>query len=287
MTSMTGFGYAETASERFRLIVETKTYNHRYLDFSANLPGFLSPLEPRVRERASEFFRRGRVEVYIRLQEIAEDLSVTIDEQAVRRYLDALRRLQALAGIKQALTLEHLLSLEGVLKTEHVRDIEVLWSHISPALEQALTQALESRQREGATTEQDILTQLARIGTALATVEARAPELEVRLTETLRSRFEELLDTVDEERLYTEVAVILNKHSINEELSRLRAHIAAFHETRNAGGPVGRKLDFISQEMNREINTIGSKSVLADINAAVVEMKDALENVREQLRNLE
>ena len=288
MISMTGFGYAEAESETLYAAAEIKSYNNRYLDLQINLPPFLSPLEPRVREYLGQIVRRGRVEVTLRLKELEEELTVHLDRNVADEYARILRELAARTGIEEELKLSHLLGIEGILKKSHSRNIESCWGTLHSLLETAAADFTASRRREGEATRTDLLKQLAIIKEHLTGIEDREGELEAYFTETVRSRFQEVLGSeIDESRVLSEIAVLLVKYTINEELVRLKGHIESFHRFLDSGEPAGKKLDFLAQEIHREINTIGSKSVQFDISSAVVLMKDALEKIREQLRNVE
>ncbi len=288
MKSMTGYGYKEGGSEILHFSVELKSYNNRFLDIYVNLPLAISPLESRVREFLLDRIQRGKVEVYIKMKETQEHLRVTVDEGVVKGYLQALRKLVSYADAPEEIRLSHLLRLEGILQVEKSRDIEEYWKELRPLLDETFASFDASRIREGEALEKDVLHLLEKIEAEVQSIEGRLPELKRFFTETIRARMEELLgDQVDEGRILSEVAVLLVKYSVNEELVRLKAHIEAFRKILKEEGGIGKKLDFLCQEMNREINTVGSKNVLADVTRSVVEMKEALENIREQIRNIE
>lgn len=288
MRGMTGFGYAEYRSESLEITAEVKSYNNRYLDIFVNLPSFLSPLEPSVREFVAPRLYRGRVEVYLRVHDRESEVSVNLDRPTVIAYRDALREMSAMLGAEEEVRLSHLLRLEGLLGVQRSRELDDYWELARPTLEEALGEFDASRNREGESTRADIVSQLERVRAVTDEIERRAPELEVALRTNVRERFAEVLaERADEDRVYSEIASLLIKHSVNEELVRLRAHIASLEETLDADGAVGKKLDFLCQELNREVNTVASKSFAADVNRRVVEAKDAIENIREQLRNVE
>jgi uncharacterized protein (TIGR00255 family) len=289
MISMTGYGYSEYQDEKVRFTLEIKSYNNRYLDLILNLPVPLSPLEGKVRALLGNSLKRGRVEVYLKMKELEEDLSLIVDAAAVKSYAATLREVQSLAGINSPLSLGHILSMEGVIKTEKNRNLDQFWDVLQPLFQDVLHQLTEDRRREGASTEKDILSQVALLESRVEEIRRYAPEMEKSIDRTLREKFTDLLDgQVDESRLLSEIAVQLVRFDINEEMVRLKTHFDNFRAiSSNQGEPVGKKLDFLCQEINREINTIGSKSTLVDINRLVVDMKDSLEKVREQLRNVE
>lgn len=288
MKSMTGYGYKERSDDRFSLSVEIKGYNNRFLEIFINLPPYLSPLEMRLRDYVSARCERGKIELSVRAKELGGNVSVSVDEVAAAAYYQAIKRLGAALGLDEQPRLSTILSMDGVLLSDKTRDPERFWQAIEGALEEALSQFEASRVREGKATEADILTHIDSIEKAVEKTTAFAPELEASIRENMRTRFREVLgDAVDEGRVLAETAVLLVKYSISEELARLRAHLAEFRAEVERNPAPGKKLDFLCQEINREINTIGSKSPIMDVSRAVVSMKDSLENVREQLRNVE
>ncbi len=288
MISMTGYGHCERTDDTVTASVEVKSVNNRYLDVQVSLPATLNPLEPAIRERLTAKVARGRVDVTVRLRELQEDLAVTVDRKALGGYLAALTELREAAGIDAPIALEHVLGLEGVIKSERAQDRERYWSIVEPLLIEALERFDESRREEGIRLARDIDRQISRTETVVQRVSEHAGEIDLQVKANLGDRFAEVVgDRVEESRMLAEVAVQLTRFSINEELVRLAAHLESFRATLVRGGPVGKKLDFLCQEMHREINTIGSKSIVLAISEQVVEAKDALENVREQLRNVE
>ena len=287
MKSMTGYAYRELSSGNITVSAEIKGYNSRFLDLSVYLPSWLSSLEPGFRSYIASRFTRGKVEASIRVKEANAPVSVSVNENAVLSYLKAIENLSKF-GVKEEPGLQVLLGLEGVLETETNRDAEKYRSLIEPVLAAAADQFEAERVREGKHTEEDILSHITVLEESVKTVNSHVPEIEVSIKENLRARFEELLgDRIDDNRILAETAILLMKYTISEELSRLSSHLGEFRlETERNPSP-GKKLDFLSQEINREINTIGSKTPLLEVSRAVVEMKNALENIREQLRNVE
>jgi uncharacterized protein (TIGR00255 family) len=288
MKSMTGYGRGDFQNDQVSLSVEIKGYNNRFLDISVYLPSFLSSMENRIREYLAGRFSRGKIEVNTRFREQNAALAVHINREAVRAYGEAFAALAGELGLDEKPSLSLLLTLEGVLDTGKTRDNEQYWPLIEKALAGAADQFETERVREGKHTEADILSHLSKIETLADTVAVHIPQMEAEFQENLRSRFRELLgDQIDENRVLAETAVLLVKNTISEELSRLKAHLAEFRAEIDRNPGPGKKLDFLCQEINREINTIGSKTPNLDTSRAVVGMKDALENIREQLRNVE
>ncbi|MDZ7795153.1 MAG: YicC/YloC family endoribonuclease [Spirochaetia bacterium] len=288
MISMTGYSYREYQDERVNLALELKSYNNRYLDIVVNAPPFLSPLEPAIRNYLKSRIVRGRVEISLRVKELEEDLEVYIDQSAATQYAAALRRLAETVGLQEEPRLSHFLRLEGVIKPVKNRDLEWFEKLVLQELEEAATEFVRSRRTEGESTDADIRALMQNIEAGLATIEAHSVKLEEYIQNQLTERFKELVgENYDENRILSETAVMLMKYSVGEETVRMRSHLDQFMNYMQESGGVGKKLDFICQEMHREINTIGSKSTIIAINQAVVEAKDSLEKIREQLRNVE
>jgi uncharacterized protein (TIGR00255 family) len=288
MKSMTGYAYEERQDEQVSLSVEIKGYNSRYLELFIYLPPYLSSLEPRVREYMAGRCRRGKVEVNIRFKEYNADISVSVNREAARAYGNAISLLAQILGTREEPPLSALLGLEGVLEIEKNRDDERNWQYITPCLKAAADVFDRERLREGAHTQEDILSHIRILESSVRVAAAHAPMLETAIQENLKNRFTELLgDKIDENRILTETAVLLMKYTISEEISRLGSHLSEFRAETERNPSPGKKLDFLCQEMNREVNTIGSKIPDLAVSRAVVDMKDALENIREQLRNVE
>jgi uncharacterized protein (TIGR00255 family) len=285
---MTGFGHGEYRDSRVQITLEIRSYNNRFLEVFANLPYSLKQLEPRVREYLSARMQRGKVELYLSLMELEDTSEVVIDHARVRAYKTALEDLQRSAGTKEKPGLAHFIGLEGVLKSVSRRDPEALWALVEPLLAKVFAEFDASRAAEGRKTEDDIRRLAVSIREALASIEGHVPEIEARIRTNLRERFHELLgDGVDESRVLAETAVQLMRSDVNEEVQRMKAHLESLDEALGRAGPQGKRLDFVCQELGREINTIGSKSMTLEIDRAVIAIKDCLEKVREQLRNVE
>ncbi|MDR2742600.1 MAG: YicC family protein [Treponema sp.] len=288
MKSMTGYAYAARQDENISLSVELKGYNNRFLEIPVVLPSFLSALEPGIREYLSGRFNRGKIEVNIRLREHNVPVSISVNREAVRAYREAIAVLAEELRVEEKPSLPALLGMEGILDVEKNRDDGRYRQIIEPVLQAAADQFEAERIREGNHTEADILSYIVILESLTETVSNHVPAMEAAFRENLRSRFTEVLgDAVDENRILTETAVLLVKYTIAEEISRLSSHLAEFRAEVKRNGSPGKKLDFLCQEINREINTIGSKTPNLEVSRAVVDMKDALENIREQLRNVE
>lgn len=286
MKSMTGYGRAEHAGPRWRVGVEIKSYNSRFLEVSLNLPPGLAELEPRLRAAVGRRVARGRVELSLALREHTETARVTVDTAAARARLAALRELAALVG-GAPVTLGHLLAVGGFLGEPRAPDLEEAWQECQPPLEQAFAGFEAARARDGAVTAADVARLLTAIEAELAVIDAEAPAAAQRLHAAMAARMRELLaEPVDEGRLAAALAAVLAKTDVNEELVRLRGHLEAFRRALDAGERA-KKLEFIGQEMMREVNTIAAKGSAYAMSAAAVRAKTAIERIREHLRNVE
>ena len=288
MKSMTGYAYNESAKGSITASVEIKGYNSRFLDLSIHLPPWLSSLEQWIREYICSRFARGKVEVNVRIKDEFAPVSVTVNQLAAHIYEKEINKLAKALHLKERAGLDTLLGLEGILEIDTNRDTEKYRAIIEPALVSASDQFEAERVREGRHTADDISANIALLEDSVKTISSYAPEIELTIKQNLKDRFTELLgDRIDENRILAETAVLLMKYTISEEISRLLAHLKEFRLEAERNPAPGKKLDFLSQEINREINTIGSKTTVLEVSRTVVEMKNALENIREQLRNVE
>ena len=288
MRSMTAYACIEKNEDNIFISMEIKSYNNRFLEIQIHMPGYLLSYEGSIRKYISSRFTRGKIDVYIKVKNPNEELSVIVNKNAALSYQNAIGELSVILGLNEKAGLEMLLGLDGVLNTETARDASKYKTIIDTLLEEASNILDEEKKREGEFTKKDILGHLAVLEESLEKIKTKIPEMEAAIKENLRSRFFELLgDKIDETRILAETASQLVKYSISEEISRLSSHLEEFkNEAKNNMYP-GKKLDFLSQEINREINTIGSKTPVLDVSRAVVAMKNALEDIREQLRNVE
>ncbi|MFA6891503.1 MAG: YicC/YloC family endoribonuclease [Sphaerochaetaceae bacterium] len=289
MKSMTGYGQATASTEAFQLAVEIKSYNNRYLDIEHTMPFYFAPFEIELDKEIGKVASRGHVELTVRVKNIQSDLQIVVDKDAVQRYTDAFGQISVFSGKALKPTLADYLSSEGVVTNLREEDSERYRGPLFQAMNEALTQFSASKDREGESTRKDLARLGIQIKDGLSVIEGHAAELEKLLKENLIQRIHEMLgdQNYDENRILTEVAVMLVRYSVNEEVKRLETHLKAYEQLLELDEPVGKRLDFLCQEMNREINTIGSKSQIAEMNLQVVRMKDGLENIREQVRNIE
>ncbi|MDR5708426.1 MAG: YicC/YloC family endoribonuclease [Armatimonadota bacterium] len=294
---MTGYGLGEARAEGGRWVVEARAVNHRFLEVNVRLPRSLQALEDRVRAAFAQRLLRGRVDVSIIREDSARrGKAVRVDADLARQYAMAFEELRQALALRDPVPLSVLLSLPDVVRVEEAEeDLEVLWTQLRPAVEQCAENLVQMREAEGARLARDLLERLDRIEAALERIAGRAPEVVRAYAARLRRRMEELLreagvpeGAVDEARLSMEVALFADRCDIGEEVVRLRSHLLESRTLLVEGtGAVGRKLEFLLQEMMREANTIGAKAGDLEIIRAVLGIKSELESLREQVQNLE
>lgn len=294
---MTAFGRATVAGEGYELTVELRSVNNRYLDLNFRLPRAWVAQEERIKATLARMgVSRGKVDVSVTVTDTraASAPPLEPDLEIARHYLEAARRLETELGMENDLTVTRLLSLPGVMapvKEDATVDDELLWERLSPALTQAVTLFLAAREREGARLAADVLEKLSGIRTLVSSIAARSAEniaaYRLRFEERLRTALGETKATFDENRVITECAIYADRVAIDEELVRLASHFDALEGLFRSSEAVGRKIDFMLQETNREINTIGSKCSDAAMAQAVAEVKSELEKIREQIQNIE
>lgn len=288
MKSMTGYAYRETVADGVTVSVELKSYNSRFLDLSVNLPYWLSRLENRLRDYTASRVQRGKVELTVKVKEQSSSLVVTADPAAAKAYMAAISEIAASIGHSEKIPLSLIVGQDGVLKTERELDMDAYWARMESVLDAAFADFELARETEGAALAADILKMIGRLDKCADTVSAWIPEMERIFRENIRTRFAEVAgNAIDEQRVLQETAALMVKYTINEEIVRLRAHLVSLKRELAENPAPGRKADFICQEINREVNTIGSKNQILEVGQAVIEAKDALENIREQMRNIE
>lgn len=287
MKSMTGFADAKLDTPTLQGFMQMKSWNNRYLEVSLQLPNSMAPLERRIRDFIESRIARGKLEFSLRLRAGKHAATICIDEENARAVADSLRKLSAIAGITEPISLSHLLAVEGILTFEKDIDSDRLWAELEPILVACIESFQADRTREGESTRVDLEQKLSILDTSIDSIAAIADSLDMLIKNDLRKRFTELIgDLADENRIMVEIASYLAKHTINEEIVRFRSHLASFRAAMRDEA-CGKKLDFICQEFNREANTIGSKSYTPEVSGTVIRIKDAIENIREQIRNIE
>ena len=290
MRSMTGCGTGKVSRDSWEVTVELKTVNHRYLDLAIRLPRNLNFLESCLRDGIAAGMKRGHVEVFVNVRNTEKGASrVEIDRELAESYALAARQLADLVRDGSELSVRDLLSLEGVATvTETEMDQELLLSICREATEEAVKQVTEMRDREGAHLREDLLFHLEASAALREKILERAPQVPEEYRSRLTAKIESLLqEAADPQRIAQEVAIMADRCAVDEELARLESHIAQMRVYLDTKGEIGKKMDFLIQEMNRETNTIGSKASDAEIARYVVDLKSEIEKLREQIQNVE
>ncbi len=290
--SMTGYGRCETQEHERKIIVEMNAVNHRYCDLNIRLPKTLIPLEEQLRNLLKGSLTRGKIEVNVTYYSMAkEDLEVIINEALATEYVKGLRKLASLVQVEDDLSLKDLMQINDVMSIQKkAGDLESIEETLFTAVKGALQDLLSMRLKEGEALKEDILEKIFILEKYLKYIEIQSPQVVLNYKVKLENRLATLLEDssmVDQSRLAMEVALFADKCAIDEEITRFKSHIAQLRLILNEGGVVGRKLDFLMQEMNREVNTMGSKANDYEITKNVVELKNAIEKIREQVQNLE
>lgn len=289
--SMTGFGRCEVSENNRKFTVEMKAVNHRYLDVNIKMPKKLNFFESAIRTLLKEYMQRGKVDIFITYEDFTEsNVSIRYNREIAAEYLGYLRDMAEEFHLDDDIRVSTLSRYPEVFSMEEQTiDEEGIWKTLEKALRGAAEGFVETRIKEGENLRQDLLQKLDDMLSHVAFIESRSPQIIEEYRTKLADRVRELLEDtrVDENRLLTEVTIFADKVCVDEELVRLRSHIEATRDTLLAGGSMGRKLDFIAQEMNREANTILSKSSDLEITNRGIELKTEIEKVREQIQNIE
>lgn len=289
--SMTGYGKGENTAENRKFTVEIKSVNHRYNDISIKLPRFMISLEDKIKKTIAQRISRGKTDVYINFEtESEDDVSVKLNEPLAASYMEKLNFLKEKFGIDSSNTLDLVARFPEVLTVEKVEEEgDVIWETLKIALDEALDNFISMRETEGAALKKDILNKNDKIKEIVDSIKERAPFVVEEYKERLTSRLSELLEkqVIDEQRIAAEITVYSDRCCIDEELTRLYSHIEQLKAILESDGTIGRKLDFLVQEMNREANTTASKSNDIKITNATIELKTEIEKIREQIQNIE
>ncbi|MGB9792416.1 MAG: YicC/YloC family endoribonuclease [Thermacetogeniaceae bacterium] len=291
LMSMTGFGSSKTVEAGLKVSVEIRSLNHRFCEIMVRLPRSYISLEERIREEVRKRISRGHVEVFVSIDDEGEKRrNVKLDKDLVIAYYNCLRELAEMLDIDCQLSIIQLVQLPEVIVIEQEEeDLERIWMVTEKTLNDALDQVIAMRMREGKRILDDFLMRKSRLEEILKKISERAPDVNEELVERLRSRLRSMLEDteIDENRLMAEAVLYAERSNITEEIVRLSSHLGQLSEMLNSTEPVGRRIDFLLQEMYREINTIGSKAPDLIISPLVVEFKSELEKMREQVQNVE
>ena len=291
LKSMTGFGRCENVTDEYKISVEMKAVNHRYLDLSIKMPKKFNYFEASIRTLLKKYIQRGKVDLFINYEDYTEgNMCLKYNRALAAEYMEYFYKMSDEFGIQNDVKVSALAKFPEVLTMEQVPDDEEhLWELLSEALKEAAVKFVESREMEGEHLKKDLLGKLDYMETLVDFIEERSPQILTEYRSRLEDKVKELLSNtaMEESRIAAEVTIYADKICVDEETVRLRSHI---HNTRNellSGESVGRKLDFIAQEMNREANTILSKSTDLSISDKAIALKTEIEKVREQIQNIE
>ncbi len=290
--SMTGFGRGEYKNDNYHFLVECKTINHKYCDINVRLPRKISFLEDKIRNYVKNFVKRGRVDLYIKLDLIgSEDVNLKFDDKLACQYVSILNEIKEKFNLQDDISVMSIAKFPDIVRCEEKEEDEDLyWGMLKEALDMALERLGQMRRAEGEKLAQDTLKRCDILKDLLNEIEKYSDTVVNEYREKLNVRINEILDNpsiIDENRLAQEVAIFADKSSITEEIVRFRSHIEQLKNTVVKNDSIGRKIDFLIQEMNREVNTTGSKSSNINITNLVVEVKSELEKIREQIQNIE
>ena len=289
--SMTGYGREQTIINNRDILVEIRSVNNRYYDFSARFPRAYGYLEEKLKSFLQGSISRGKVEVSVSIYNNDNaDEQIEVNMSVAKGYINALREANKELELNDDITLSQITRFSDVFNVKKIaEDEEAIWSSVKDVANSALKKFVSMRETEGEKIKDDLLDKLSGIEVMLTKIEKRSPEVTENYRNRLFTKLKDILtdNNIDEQRILMEAAVFSEKTAVDEETVRLHSHISQFRTFLNASEPIGRKLDFLVQEMNREINTIGSKSQDLDITRIVVDVKSEIEKIREQIQNIE
>lgn len=290
--SMTGFGHGEVSNDKNQKVtVEMKSVNHRYCDISLKLPKKLAMFEANIRNIMKEYASRGKIDIYVSYEDLSETaVSLHYNQAMAEEYMQVFKKMQEDFNIETKITAEALAKYPEVVTIEEVQqDEEVWWELLEAALRQAAEKFVETRTIEGANLKRDLLGKLDLMAADVAFIEERSPQIIAEYRSKLEEKVKEFLEdsTIEENRIAAEVTLYADKIAVDEEIVRLQSHISSMTDVLESDESIGRKLDFMAQEMNREANTILSKSSDVDLADHAIELKTNVEKVREQIQNIE
>ena len=291
LNSMTGFGRCECSDDRYKMTVEMKAVNHRYFDLNIKMPRKFNMFEASVRAALKEYIQRGKVDVFVTYEDFSEEtVNLKYNEPIAREYMDIFRKMEEAFGFGREVSAVALARMPEVVTMEQAEeDEETILNLLLETVRGAALKFVKTRQTEGEQLKADLVGKLEQMVLWVDEIEGRSPEILEEYKTRLRDKIRETLEDreMDESRILTEVTIFADKICVDEETVRLRSHISAMKEALLAGGAVGRKLDFIAQEMNREANTILSKSNDMELSSVAIDLKTEIEKIREQVQNIE
>lgn len=291
LRSMTGFGRCENVTERSRICVELKSVNSRFLDLNVKMPKKFNALEADIRNTVKQYISRGKIDLYITYDDYSEaSANLRYNESIAAEYMEAFERMAERFGIRNDVSVSALARFPEVLTLEEAsEDDEALWMQLKPALTRALSDFVGTRVTEGENLRGDLMEKLSEMGALVGRIEARSPEIIEAYQKRLSAKVADLLSdtTADPARIVTEVTIFADKICTDEEIVRLKSHISSMQKRLSNGGAVGRELDFLAQEMNREANTTLSKANDIIVSTDAIALKTLIEKIREQVQNIE
>lgn len=289
--SMTGYGRSQQTLDGREILVEIKSVNHRYFEFSARVPRAYGYLEEKLKSFLQGKVSRGKIEMGVTIYNIeGKDALIEVNSSIAKGYVDALRKANETLELKDDITLSNLIRLPDIFNViKNTEDEEAIWNDVKIVAKEALNSFVSMREAEGVKMREDVEQRLNYIEQLVEKVEERSPMVTEAYRERLYNKLSEILNDkkIDEQRILTEAAIFSEKTAVDEETVRLKSHINQFRNLLKINEPVGRKLDFLIQEFNRESNTIGSKAQDVEITKIVVELKSEIEKIREQIQNIE
>ena len=289
--SMTGYGRSKMLFGAREITVEIRSVNHKFFEFSSRVPRQYGYIEDKLKALFSASISRGKVEAYVSIStNVGSDVSVEVNTPLAENYISALRKANSTLNLTDDITLTRLFGIPDIFTvTKAETDENELWEEVRATASAALEGFVDMRRREGERLKADILTKLDYIEETVAKIELRSPEVTKEYRERLYQKLCDILQdkNIDEARILTEAAIFADKTAVDEETVRLKSHVASFRELLELDEPIGKKLDFLVQEMNREVNTTGSKCSDLTITKMVVDLKSTIEKVREQILNIE
>lgn len=290
--SMTGYGKGQYENDMYRFKVEIKSVNHRYMDINIRSPRQIAYLDESIKRQVKKVLSRGKIDIYIHMDYLEEsEVDVEVDNDLAVSYYNAMLEIKKSLNLSSEIEVKDILNVSDVIKTKKKEiDEDDVWQVLEGAFNLALDSIVEMRKKEGDELKENIALKGANIEKLIKTIETRSPVVVLEYKRKLNERIKELLEDdieVDKEKLSTEVAFFADKANIDEEIVRLKSHLKQLYSILEEETPIGRKLDFLIQEFNREINTIGSKSSDNIVTSNVVELKSEIEKIREQIQNIE
>ena len=290
MKSMTGFGRANYENEGRLYNIEIKSVNHRYCDVSVKMPRSISYLEEKVKKELTNQISRGKIDVYIAFENnSAKGKDIKINHELAKLYIEELKQLASENDINMSIPVTEISKFPDVLVIQNVEDEDTIWNELKVCLEEAIKNFIAMREQEGNKIKEDLKSRIDEVEEKVSQIITYSTGLVEEYVVKLETRIKEILktDVVDKERLNQEIVIYADKCSVEEELTRLKSHMIQFRNMLEETTPIGKKIDFLIQEMNRETNTIGSKSGSLEITNLVIDMKTKIEDIREQVQNIE